>query len=179
MMKFAIRFFTVAAFGIALIAAPLLTPVHAAGDDNPAPPASSPKKDKKGKRSSLEQDRFSAGYRAAYTTIYDRHDYASAIEQLKALGHDEMAAVANLIGYSYRKLGDYQSSKVYYELALKDDPNHVRTWQYYGLWQLEQGNREQAQYHLNKIASLAGTGSSEYRSLADALDRPTGAALVY
>ena len=83
-MKFAIRFFTVAAFGIALIAAPLLTPVRAAGDDNPAPPASSSKKDKKGKRSSLEQDRFSASYRAAYTTIYDRHDYASAIEQLKA-----------------------------------------------------------------------------------------------
>ena len=84
-----------------------------------------------------------------------------------------------MIGYSYRKLGDYQSSKAYYELALKDDPNHVRTWQYYGLWQLEQGNREQAQYHLNKIASLAGTGSSEYRSLAAALDKPTGTTLVY
>ena len=73
MSKFAIRLFTLAAFGMALIAAPLLTPAHAAGDDNPAPPASGSKKVKKGKSSSLEQDRFFAGYRAAYATIYDRH----------------------------------------------------------------------------------------------------------
>ena len=123
--------------------------------------------------------KFLAAYRTAYTTIYDNHDYTSAIGQLKSLKRDDVADVANLIGYSYRKIGDYQSSKVYYEIALKDDPNHVRTWQYYGLWQLEQGNREQAQYHLNKIASLAGTDSSEYRSLAAALDKPTGATVVY
>src|SRR5258707_8320945 len=43
------------------------------------------------------------------------------------------------------------------ERALKADPNHVKTWQYYGLWQVEQGNRDQAQYHLNRIAELAGT----------------------
>jgi len=112
-------------------------------------------------------------------TLAQEHDYTRAIDQLKSLKRDNVADVANLIGYSYRKLGDYQSSKIYYELALKDDPNHVRTWQYYGLWQLEQGNREQAQYHLNKLASLAGTDSSEYRSLAAALDKPTGATLVY
>src|SRR6516165_6485328 len=89
------------------------------------------------------------------------------------------AAVANLIGYSYRKLGDYKLSQVWYERALKADPNHVRTWQYYGLWQLEQGNREQAEYHLQKIAQLAGTSSSEYRSLASALESPPGTGLVY
>ena len=75
---------------------------------------------------------------------------------MKALGHDDTAAVANLIGYSYRKLGDYKVSQVWYERALKADPNHVKTWQYYGLWQIEQGNREQAQYHLSRIAALAG-----------------------
>jgi len=171
--------FTLAAFGMSLIAPPLLTPVYAAGDDNPAPPASSSKKDKKNKKSSLEQDRFSAGYRAAYATIYERHDYASAIEQLKALGHDEMAAVANLIGYSYRKLGDYKVSQLWYERALKADPAHVKTWQYYGLWQVEQGNRDQAQYHLSRIAALAGTDSEEYRSLAAALESPPGTGLVY
>ena len=73
--------------------------------------------------------------------------------QLKALGHDDIAAVANLIGYSYRKLGDYKVSQVWYERALKADPNHVKTWQYYGLWQVEQGNRDQAQYHLSRIAA--------------------------
>ena len=166
---------------IALAAGPVLTSAYAAGSDEPSPPKSdtSTKKEKKKKSSSVSDPKFLAAYRTAYTTIYDSHDYTSAIGQLKSLKRDDVADVANLIGYSYRKIGDYQSSKVYYELALKDDPNHVRTWQYYGLWQLEQGNREQAQYHLNKIASLAGTDSSEYRSLAAALDKPTGATLVY
>jgi len=165
---------------MALAAGPVLTSAYAAGSDDPSPPKSdtSTKKAKK-KSSSVSDPKFLAAYRTAYTTIYDNHDYTGAIGQLKSLKRDDVADVANLIGYSYRKIGDYQSSKVYYELALKDDPNHVRTWQYYGLWQLEQGNREQAQYHLNKIASLAGTDSSEYLSLAAALDKPTGATLVY
>jgi tetratricopeptide (TPR) repeat protein len=179
MSRLAIRLLTLAIFAMALIAVPLLTSAHAAGDENPAPPASGSKKDKKDKSSSIDNDRFIAGYRTAYATIYDRNDYASAIAQLKALGHDDMAAVANLIGYSYRKLGDYKVSQIWYERALKADPNHVRTWQYYGLWQVEQGNRESAQYHLSRIAALAGTSSEEYRSLAAALEKPPGTGLVY
>ncbi len=70
-------------------------------------------------------------------------------------------------------------SQIWYERALKADPSHVKTWQYYGLWQLERGNREQAQYHLNKIASLCGTECVEYRSLAEALDKAPGTGLVY
>src|SRR5712671_3245785 len=181
MSKFAIRLLTLAMFSMAVVAAPLVTKAYAAPDNDA--PARAPTKSKKKKssenRPSIEDTAFSKGYRAAYATIYDRNDYAGAIEQLKALGHDDSAAVANLIGYSYRKLGDYKLSQVWYERALKADPNHVRTWQYYGLWQLEQGNREQAEYHLQKIAMLAGTGSSEYRSLADALEKPPGTGLVY
>jgi hypothetical protein len=122
---------------------------------------------------------FSQGYRAAYATIYDRNDYSAAIEQLKALDHDDHPNVANLIGYSYRKLGDYKVSQVWYERALKADPNHVLTWNYYGLWQIEQGNREQAEYHLSRIAAICGTDCAEYRSLAEALEKPAGTALAY
>ena len=136
-------------------------------------------KEEDDKSSSIDDPKFLDGYRAAYTTIYDRNDYASAIEQLKALGQDDRADVANLIGYSYRKLGDYKVSQIWYERALKADPEPCRTWQYYGLWQLEQGNRDQAQYHLNRIASSAGTDSAEYRSLAAALEKPPGTGLVY
>jgi len=183
-MKFAIRLLTLAMFAIVLTAVPLLTPAHAAGGDNPAPPAppasdSSKEKKKNDKSSSIDDPRFIEGYRTAYATIYDRNDYASAIGQLKALGQDDRADVANLIGYSYRKLGDYKVSQVWYERALKADPNHVRTWQYYGLWQIEQGNRESAQYHLNRIGKLCGAGCAEYRSLAAALEMPPGTGLVY
>jgi tetratricopeptide (TPR) repeat protein len=181
MTKFAIRFLTLAMFSMALIAVPLLTAAHAAGGDNPSPPASDSTKGKKksNKSSSIDDPRFIEGYRQAYATIYDRNDYASAIEQLKALGQDDRADVANLIGYSYRKLGDYKVSQIWYERALKADPNHVRTWQYYGLWQLEQGNRDQAQYHLNRIGQICGTDCAEYRSLAAALEKPPGTGLVY
>ena len=133
----------------------------------------------RGRAAFLGDPKFLAAYRTAYTTIYDRNDYASAIDQLKSLKRNDVADVANLIGYSYRKLGDYKQSQVWYERALAADPDHVRTWQYYGLWALEQGNREQAQYHLSRIAMLVGTEAPEYRSLADAMAKPPGTGLVY
>jgi tetratricopeptide (TPR) repeat protein len=192
MTKLAIRLATLVIFSMALIAAPAQIPAFAAGggggggDPGPssAPPPSSDTKTthktkKAHKQSSLDEQKFLQGYRAAYATIYDRNDYAAAIEQLKALGQDDRANVANLIGYSYRKLGDYQLSQVWYERALKADPNHVLTWQYYGLWQIEQGNREQALYHLSRIAAICGTDCEHYRSLAAALEQPPGTGLVY
>jgi len=182
-MKLAIRLLTLAMLSLTLAAAPVVTTVYAAPDNDPPPPPQKKKKSSEARpgteQTGIEQTAFADGYRAAYATIYDRHDYAAAIEQLKALGRDDSAAVANLIGYSYRKLGDYKVSQIWYERALKADPNHVKTWQYYGLWQVEQGNRDQAQYHLNRIAQLTGTASEEYRSLATALEKPPGTGLVY
>lgn len=194
MTRSAIRLMTLALFSTALFAAPAAVPALAAGggdspssvttpppDTKSAPAGRTTQKGKKkaSKQSSLDDPAFVQGYRAAYATIYDRHDYADAIEQLKALGHDDRANVANLIGYSYRKLGDYRLSQIWYERALKADPNHVLTWQYYGLWQIEQGNRESAQYHLSRIAAICGTGCEEYRSLAAALEKAPGTGLVY
>ena len=193
----AIRLATLAMFSMALAVAPPLVPAFAAGgggggaggdptqttappDNRQTPGARTTQKaKKKDKQSSFDDPAFAKGYRAAYATIYDRNEYADAIGQLKALGHDDHPNVANLIGYSYRKLGDYKLSQAWYERALKDDPNHVLTWQYYGLWQIEQGNRDQAQYHLNRIAAICGTDCAEYRSLEAALEKPAGTGLVY
>ena len=181
MTKTAIRLLTLAMYAAAMVAMPVVNSAKAAGSDTPSPPtdSSKDKKKKNDKSSSIDDPKFLENYRSAYATIYDRHDYASAITQLKALGHADVADVANLIGYSYRKLGDYKVSQVYYERALQADPNHVRTWQYYGLWQLEQGNRESAQYHLGRIKQICGTDCAEYKSLAMALDKPAGTGLVY
>jgi tetratricopeptide (TPR) repeat protein len=192
----AIRLATLAMFSMALTAAPPSVPAFAAGGggDPPSlvttpPPDTKPTKapgtrttqkaKKKDKQSSLGDPAFVQGYRAAYATVYDRNEYADAIVQLKALGHDDHPNVANLIGYSYRKLGDYKLAQAWYERALKADPNHVLTWQYYGLWQIEQGNRDQAQYHLNRIAAICGSDCAEYRSLAAALESPAVTGLVY
>jgi len=194
-----IKFVTLATFSMAVMAAPSFTPVFAAGgggggggggaettnpssSSTPAPGAKATrahKSKKASKQSSFDDPTFAKGYRAAYDTIYQRNDYAAAIDQLKALGHDDQPNVANLIGYSYRKLGDYQLSQAWYQRALKADPNHVLTWQYYGLWQLEQGNRDQALYHLSRIAAICGTDCEHYKSLAAALEKPPGTGLVY
>jgi len=196
-----IKFVTLASFSMALMAAPSFTPVFAAGggggggggggsNETMTPSSSSTpaagtkatrahKGKKSTKQSSFDDPTFARGYRTAYDTIYQRNDYAAAIDQLKALGHDDQPNVANLIGYSYRKLGDYQLSQVWYQRALKADPNHVLTWQYYGLWQLEQGNREQALYHLSRIAAICGTDCEHYKSLAAAIEKPPGTGLIY
>ena len=199
MIKSAIRLVTLAISLMALAVASPPVPAFAAGGgggggtDSPMATTPSPetrsaprpakrstqKVRKKAKETSLRDPAFIQGYRAAYATIYDRSEYADAIEQLKALGHDDHPNVANLIGYSYRKLGDYKLSQAWYERALKADPNHVLTWQYYGLWQIEQGNRDSAQYHLSRIAAICGTDCTEYRSLAAALEKPPGSSLVY
>ena len=100
MSKFVIRLLTLAMFSMALVAAPLVTKAYAAPDSDAPPPSSSKKAKKKTSEvpPSIENAAFSKGYRAAYATIYDRNEYAAAIGQLKALGHDDSAAVANLIG---------------------------------------------------------------------------------
>ena len=180
MSKFAIRLLALAVCSMALIAAPVVI--------RPMPRAATIRR----RRRRTPRRKRSTKSDPASTTPNSSRAIApptprstiatttpAAIDQLKALGHDDRADVANLIGYSYRKLGDYKVSQIWYERALKADPNHVRTWQYYGLWQLEQGNRDQAQYHLNRIAAMRGTDCAEYRSLAAALEKPPGTGLVY
>src|ERR1700694_2249475 len=52
--------------------------------------------------------------------------------------------------------------------ALAADPRHTRTWQYYGLWHLEQGNRLKAEDHLEKIHLICGnTTCEDYTSLKE------------
>lgn len=118
------------------------------------------------KKSDLD---FRDGYKLAYDAVYRQQDYARAIVILSALGHDDHPDVANLIGFASRKLGRTEDAKVWYEKALAADPNHSRTWQYFGMWHLERGDRAKAQQHLERIQLICGEGCEEYTSLRDAL----------
>jgi tetratricopeptide (TPR) repeat protein len=149
-------------------------------DEKPDPNAQAPKPDVKPADAKPEEakpdpnkksdNRFLDGYKKAYALIYDAQDYAAGIAALKALGHDEHPDVANLIGFSSRKLGRTEDAKVWYEKALVSDPNHTRTWQYYGMWHLEQGDRAKAEENLEKIRLISGTGCEDYQSLHAALE---------
>ena len=68
-------------------------------------------------------------------------------------------------------MGRYDQSKLWYEAALEADPNHTRTWSYYGMWHAEQGNRLKAQDYLAKVNALCGdTACKEYIELKAVID---------
>jgi tetratricopeptide (TPR) repeat protein len=158
-----------------LVTAVGMKPLYAMGTDNPPPTDDGKKKDKKGsaideQARQLAQAKFLRDYRAAREMILAGH-YQDGIAAMHALGHDEHPDVANYIGYANRKLGNYDQSKVWYEAALKADPNHTRTWSYYGMWQMEQGNRLKALDDLKKVNLLCGnTTCEEYRELKAVID---------
>ena len=125
-----------------------------------------PKKDEK-----KSEQQFIDGYKSAHAMIYRQHDYVAGIDKLKSLGHDDNPDVANLIGYSSRKLGRYEDSKTWYERALAADPKHTVTWSYYGMWHAEQGNVLKAKEYLTKVASLCGnTTCREYTMLKGVIE---------
>jgi Flp pilus assembly protein TadD len=176
----------------ALTGAAAITQASAAGIETPgagmklqsADPAGqkAPKKKKpasEGKTKAPEkksEQLFIDGYRQAYDLVYRQQDYAAAIVTLAALGRDDHPDVANLIGFASRKLGRTEDARVWYEKALAADPKHTRTWQYYGMWHLERGERAAAERHLQVIEAICGTGCEDYTSLKLAL---AGDGLVY
>ena len=166
-------------FSIAVVA-PLpsfameLTPNTVASPPSTSSQSQGSTKRKKTKSSSGKQQRsdreFSDGFWVAYNLIYKDHDYTAGIAKLHSLGHDDDAAIANLIGYSSRKLGRYDDAKVWYEKSLAADPNFARTWSYYGMWYAEQGNLLKAHDILEKVRSICGTECKEYTELKSALE---------
>jgi tetratricopeptide (TPR) repeat protein len=164
------------AFALALPARAVDSPSPMA--DKPKAETAAPKTDgkaaKKKKASKKDEKKsemqFIDGYKAAHAMIYQQHDYTAGIDKLKSLGHDDNADVANLIGYSSRKLGRYDDSKVWYERALVSDPAHARTWSYYGMWHAEQGNLLKARDFLAKVETLCGTKCREYTELKGVIE---------
>lgn len=153
-----------ALIGFALAAGPAFSD---GGDSNSGPaPGSEKGKEKKDKRTELD---IRDGYLKARAMIIDGK-YKSGIVALRALDYDNSPDVANYLGYASRKLGDYDTAKYWYEKALASDPNHVRTWQYYGMLHVERGNMLKAAEHLEKIRQLCGTECKEYADLKSAME---------
>jgi tetratricopeptide (TPR) repeat protein len=151
--------------------------VLAAGDPdpartNPGPSSGQQKstKDGKKKKDKKSEQEFRDGYRAAYALV-QAGKYTEAFAAFKALDEDDHPDVANYLGYTARKLGNYELSRVWYERALAADPKHVRTWQYYGMWHVEQGNKLKAADFLEKIEAICGNKScKEYQDLKGGME---------
>ena len=142
--------------------------------NSPPYPQQQQKDDKKGaqkkKKEQKSQQELRDGYERARALIFEGQ-YEAGIAAMLALDHDDHPEVANFIGYASRKLGRYEDSKIWYEKALAADPNHVRTWSYYGMWHAEQGNRLMAQDFLEKVRLICGsTECEEYVKLKGVIE---------
>lgn len=161
------------AMGVALGLGPALAegnpspPPPSSGGSAPAPKAT--KEKKKSKKEKKADTEFQARYAAGFGLIQQGR-YAEAIAAFRAIGHDDHPDVANYIGFASRKLGHYAEAETWYRRALAADPTHVRTWQYYGMWHVEQGNLLKAQDHLDKIARLCGESCKEFADLKGAME---------
>jgi tetratricopeptide (TPR) repeat protein len=173
------RLATLAVLCVLALAAPSV--VAAPDEDLPPmpsqpPPPPAPTSDqtkggtKQGSDEKKRSEQFRDGYVRARALIMDGQ-YEAGIAAMHALGHDDNAEVANFIGFASRKLGRYADSRIWYERALAADPNHVRTWSYYGMWHAEQGNFLKARDHLEKVRAICGnTTCKEYVDLKGVIE---------
>jgi tetratricopeptide (TPR) repeat protein len=141
-------------------------------DPNPVKKESGEPQSKTGQKSKKErksEQDFRDGYMLAFQLV-QAEQYDAAFAAFKQLDADDHPDVANYLGYTARKLGDYALSRVWYERALASDPRHVRTWQYYGMWHVEQGNKLKAADFLEQIRLICGTQCKEYQDLKGGME---------
>jgi tetratricopeptide (TPR) repeat protein len=153
-----------ALFTFAVAARPVL-----GAEDNGSrfpPPPTTDQKGQKGqkqqgqKKKKQNQGELREQYQNARALIMSGQ-YEAGIAAMHAIGYDDNPEIANFIGYASRKLGRYDESKYWYEKALAADPNHVRTWSYYGMWHAEQGNKLMAEQYLEKVRLICGNDTCE------------------
>jgi tetratricopeptide (TPR) repeat protein len=96
----------------------------AAGGSGGPPDSRDPNPIKKesAQKRSASPSRNSATAIALAFQLVQAGDYKAAFAAFKALDADHVPDVANYLGYTARKLGDYELSKVWYERALASDP---------------------------------------------------------
>jgi Flp pilus assembly protein TadD len=101
-------------------------------------------------------------------------DYPGAIKILYPLSQSspQNANVVNLLGYSYRMLGQYPQAFSYYDRALAIDPMHKGALEYEGEAYLETHQLPKAEANLATLRRACGNGGcSEVTQLAQAIDR--------
>ena len=83
----------------------------------------------------------------------DAKDFKSALAHLSQAANEtpEDADVHSLLGYSYRKLGQFEKAMEHYRLALKLDRNHRGAHEYMGELYLEMGQLENAERQLQTL----------------------------
>ncbi len=98
-------------------------------------------------------------------------DYPTAIGLLKKViaKFDDDANALNLLGFSYRKLGENAVAFDYYQQALAADPDHKGANEYLGELYLQMGNVAAAEGQLEKLEALCGSDCEESEELRQSI----------
>jgi len=94
--------------------------------------------------------------------------YEEALTALEAV-RVQNSMVLTMIGYSQRKMGNYDLGLDYYQQALALDPNNVNTHEYLGEAYAEKGQLDLAKAELLKVSAVCGTTCEQYQDLAKAI----------
>lgn len=96
--------------------------------------------------------------------LIENKKFEQAILELNQADQDD-ADVANLLGYSNRKLKNYEEALKYYQRALSINPKHKGANEYLGELYLETGKIDKAKERLAVLDDVCFFSCSEYRAL--------------
>ncbi|KRB55197.1 hypothetical protein ASE04_05660 [Rhizobium sp. Root708] len=97
-------------------------------------------------------------------------DYAAALDELRGLAEDnQQADVYNLLGYTLRMTGQYDTSLAYYNKALQLQPDHKAAHEYLGELYLQTGDTAKAKLQLASLEQLCPAGCEELKDLEEAI----------
>ena len=110
---------------------------------------------------------FKAGKKAV-----EEGDFRSALTYLKKANEKspKNADIHNLLGYSYRKLGDTDRAFEHYHIALQIKPKHRGANEYLGELYLETDQLAKAEERLEVLDEACFWGCEEYDDLKEAIE---------
>ena len=73
----------------------------------------------------------------------------------------------NLLGFSHRKIGDFENAEIYYSLGLEIDPKHVGINEYMGELFVATNRMDEAR---KRLAVLKSCNCKEYNELKQVID---------
>ncbi len=100
--------------------------------------------------------------------LIENKQFEQAILELNQADQDD-ADVANLLGYSNRKLENYEVALKYYQHALSIDPEHKGANEYLGELYLETGEIDKAKQRLVILDDACFFPCSEYTTLKSSI----------
>jgi tetratricopeptide (TPR) repeat protein len=101
--------------------------------------------------------------------LIEDKNYRKAIFELGKADQND-ADVMNLLGYSNRKLKNYDAALKYYQLALSINPKHKDANEYLGELYLETSQLDKAKERLAVLDDVCFFSCSEYKTLKRAIE---------